>query len=265
MENFVSSESEALRNLHRPAVSGAISEAMPMTTDETEKFKAIVTLANRVAWVFNEGALDTCVLTSYALAAALTDLGYADARPVRVEAASFPDDPKLIGVILGRSSGRRAKKDHWWGHLVVCIGQSWLLDPTLNQSNTADGAKEWVDAGVGVEPVAAPLTPEFWANAEVWVPFPAGSTRYLLMPQKGFARAPDARPSHWRPLAKVITRWLEQTQQCPKRIGEILRRNPQPCGWIGRGSYDSDELEGNGPCRGAGALASATRPRGRAE
>jgi hypothetical protein len=74
-----------------------------MTTDGTEKFKAIAMLANRVAWWFNEGALDTCILTSYALAAALTDLGYADARPVRVEAASFPDDRKLHGAILGFS------------------------------------------------------------------------------------------------------------------------------------------------------------------
>jgi hypothetical protein len=177
-----------------------------------EKFKNIVIMANRVAREFNDGALNTCIQTSYALAAALTDLGYADARPVRVEAASFPDPPKLIGVILGRYSGKRAKKDHWWGHLVVCIGQSWLLDPTLDQSNDAKGAKEWADAGVAVEPVAAPLTPEFWANADaVWAPFPAGSTRYWLVPQKGFARAPDARPSRWRPLAKEITRWLEQT------------------------------------------------------
>jgi len=227
-----------------------------MTTDETEKFKAIVMLANRVAWGFHAGALNTCIQTSYALAAALTDLGYADARPVRVEAASYPDDRKLGASYLGGPPRRRAPKGYWCGHLAVCIGQSWLLDPTLDQINFRT---RWADAGIGVEPVAAPLTPEFWANVDaVWVPFPAGSTRYWLVPQKGFARAPAARPSHWRPLAKKITRWLEQTQQCPKRIGEILRRNPQPCAWIERGSYDSDELEGNGPCRSAGTLASAT-------
>src|SRR5262249_48728247 len=79
------------------------------TAGTTEKFKAIVITANRVAREFNDGDLDTCVLTSYALAAALTDLGYVNARPVRVEAASFPDDPKLHGAILGwRGSGRRA-------------------------------------------------------------------------------------------------------------------------------------------------------------
>ena len=32
-----------------------------MTTDGTEKFKAIVMLANRVAWSFNEGVLNTCI------------------------------------------------------------------------------------------------------------------------------------------------------------------------------------------------------------
>ena len=68
-----------------------------------EKLKAIVIMANRVAREFNDGALNTCIQTSYALAAALTDLGYADARPVRVEAASFPDDRKLHGAILGFS------------------------------------------------------------------------------------------------------------------------------------------------------------------
>jgi hypothetical protein len=218
-----------------------------MTTDAIEKFKAIVMLANRVAWGFNEGALDTCILTSYALAAALTDLGYAEVRPVRVEAGSFPDDGKLYGAVLGRlhhepgSPHRRARDGYWSGHLAVCIGQSWLLDPTLDQSNYANGT-QWADAGVGVEPVAAPLTPEFWDldlllhQRLVWVRFPAVSTRYALAPQKGFARFGDARPSHWRPLAKEITRWLEQTQVCPKRIGEILRRNPQPCKWIERGS-----------------------------
>ena len=187
-----------------------------MTTDETEKFKAIVMLANRVAWGFHAGALNTCIQTSYGLAAALTDLGYADARPVRVEAASYPDDHKLYARILGRPSGRRARDGYWCGHLAVCIGQSWLLDPTLDQSNDTNG---WADAGVAVEPVAVPLTPEFWdldlpkPQRLLWVRSPTVETRYALVPQRGFARAGDARPSHWRPLAEEITkaiRWLEK-------------------------------------------------------
>src|SRR5262249_17517339 len=102
-----------------PAVSCAITEAMPMTAGTTEEFKAIVIMANRVASGFNEGAHDTCIVTSYALAAALTDLGYADARPVRVEAASVPDDCKLHAVNLGGSLGsprRRARDGYWCGH-----------------------------------------------------------------------------------------------------------------------------------------------------
>jgi hypothetical protein len=180
----------------------------------TEEFKAIVITANRVAREFNDGALDTCVLTSYALASALTDLGYADARPVRVEAASFPDDRKLHGAILGsRGSGRRAREGYWKGHLVVCIGQSWLLDPTLDQINART---QWADAGIGVEPVATSLAPEFWdldLSHQQWVRFPAVLTRYLLVPQKGFARAGDARPSHWRPLAKEITEAIRGLEQ----------------------------------------------------
>jgi hypothetical protein len=169
-----------------------------MTTDETDKLKAIVTLANRVARGFNEGALDTCILTSYALAGTLTDLGYDDARPVRVEAASFPEDHKLRGRILGFSgrpgvSRDRAEDGCWSGHLAVCIGQSCLLDPTLDQSNN----DQWADAGVAVEPVAVPLTPEFWDldlpnRRVVWARSPTVATRYMLLPQRGFARAPDA-------------------------------------------------------------------------
>ena len=206
-----------------------------MTTATLEELKAIVMLANHVACEFNEGYLDTCILTSYALAAALTDLGYADVRPVRVEAGSFPDDDKLYGVVLGRlhhepgSPRVRASDGRWRGHLAVCIGQSWLLDPTLDQINYTDGI-QWVDAGIGVEPVAASLPPEFWDldlprhQRDLWVRFPAVSTRYsLAQQQNGFARARDARPARWRPLAKEIRRWLEQTQLCPKRIGEVLR------------------------------------------
>ena len=200
-----------INNLQIANVDGTLH-----TAGTTEKFKAIVITANRVAREFNDGDLDTCVLTSYALAAALTDLGYANARPVRVEAASFPDDPKLHGAILGwRGSGRRAPKGYWKGHLVVCIGQSWLLDPTLDQSNDINGT-QWADAGVRVEPVATPLAPEFWdldLSHQQWVRFPAVLTRYLLVPQKGFARAPDARPSHWRPLAKEITEAIRGLEQ----------------------------------------------------
>ena len=198
-----------------------------MTAGTIEEFKAIVIMANRVAREFNDGDLNTCILTSYALAAALTDLGYADARPVRVEAGSFPDDRELDGAILGYSLGsRRAGEDFWCGHLAVCIGQSWLLDPTLDQSNDTNG---WADAGISVEPVAASLAPEFWdldlpkPQRLLWVHFPAVSTRYALAPQKGFARTSAARPLHWRPLAKEITEAIRELQQATRRLDENER------------------------------------------
>jgi hypothetical protein len=178
-----------------------------------EEFKAIVFTANRVARTFNGGALDTCVLSSIALAAALTDLGHADARPVRVVAASFSDDPKLYAAILGENGRRRARDGYWWGHLAVCIGQRWLLDPTLDQSNGANGT-QWADAGIGVGPVAAPLAPEFWDlglpshQRLLWVRFPAIRTRYSLVPQKGFSQAARELRTQWRPLAKAITEAL---------------------------------------------------------
>ena len=212
-----------------------------MTTDGTEKFKAIVITANRVASGFLERARDTCIVTSYALAAALTDLGYADARPVRVEAGSFPDDDKLYGAVLGRlhhepgSPRRRARDGYWCGHLAVCIGQSWLLDPTLDQSNYASGT-QWAGAGVRVEPLAAPLIPEFWDldlllhQRLLWVRFPAVSTRYALAPQNGFAWAPGARPSHWRPLAKEITRWLGKHNNARNALVKFSAATPNRVG-----------------------------------
>jgi len=45
----------------------------------------------------------------------------------------------------------------------------------------------------------------------------------LLVPQKGFARAPDARPSHWRPLAKEITEAIRELQQATRRLDENER------------------------------------------
>jgi hypothetical protein len=56
----------------------------------------LVVVTNRVAAEFN-GARNTCVLTSFALHHALQQLGY-NSRPLRIEAAVFPDDQKLSGT-----------------------------------------------------------------------------------------------------------------------------------------------------------------------
>jgi hypothetical protein len=95
-------------------------------------FQKLVTTANHVATKFN-GARDTCVLTmltSFALHDVLQRL-----RPLRIEAAVFPDDRKLCGTILGScepSSRRAVSPGKWWGHLAVVVDDEWLLDPTLH-------------------------------------------------------------------------------------------------------------------------------------
>jgi hypothetical protein len=109
-------------------------------SDVGAKLARLVTIANRVAFEFN-GSRDTCILTSFALNDVLQRLEYSS-RPLRVEAAVFPDAPKAVGTILGWSNppGRRraAKPDHWWGHLAVLVEDEWLLDPTLDQAK-----EEW--------------------------------------------------------------------------------------------------------------------------
>ena len=77
--------------------------------------------------------------------------------------------------------------------------------------------------------MAASLAPEFWDldlpshQRLLWVRFSGVSTRYGLVPQKGFARAGDARPSHWRPLAKEITEAIRGLEQAT--IPEAHRLN----------------------------------------
>ena len=67
---------------------------------EAPEFQKLVTTTNRVAAKFN-GSRDTCILTSFALNDTLQRLGY-NSRPLRIEAAVFPDDRKFYGTILGR-------------------------------------------------------------------------------------------------------------------------------------------------------------------
>jgi hypothetical protein len=60
------------------------------------------------------------------------------------------------------------------------------------------------------------------------------ATRYALVPQKGFARAPDARPSHWRPLAKEITEAIREPQQATRRLDENERFRWEVMSMLGR-------------------------------
>ena len=177
----------------------------------TSEFQKLVTTTNRVAAKFN-GSRDTCILTSFALNNTLQRLGY-NSRPLRIEAAVFPDDRKLYGTILGgwREPGcrrRAASPGKWWGHLAVVVGDEWLLDPTIDQANK----KEWPQA-IHVAPLAVRLTKEFWTErGSVLIQVNKCSVRFSPHPrQVGFANAGDARPSHWKPLADQILRTLEAT------------------------------------------------------
>ena len=60
---------------------------------------------SRTGWPSDfSGSRDTCILTSFALHDVLQRLGYSS-RPLRIEAAVFPDDRKLYGTILGSLNG----------------------------------------------------------------------------------------------------------------------------------------------------------------
>lgn len=173
------------------------------------KFQQLVTIANRVAAEFN-GSRDTCVLTSFALHDVLQRLG-CTSRPLRIEAAVFPDDRKLYGTILGGFSepGRRqaASPGMWHGHLAVVVDDSWLLDATLDQANK----EEWPRA-IHVGPLAVRLTEHFWAErGSILVRTNGCTVRFSPHPrQVGFANAGDARPSHWKPLADRILHAVQQ-------------------------------------------------------
>jgi hypothetical protein len=173
----------------------------------TPNFQNLVITANQVAVKFNRSR-STCVLTSYALHDVLQRLGH-NSRPLRIEAAVFPDDRKLYGNILGRIDSdcrRAASPGKWWGHLAVLVEDEWLLDPTLDQANK----RAWPRA-IHVGPLAVQLTENFWAErGSILVQTNGCTVRFSPHPrQVGFAHAGDARPSHWRPLAERI---LQQAQ-----------------------------------------------------
>jgi hypothetical protein len=81
----------------------------------------------------------------------------------------------------------------------VSIGQEWLLDPTLDQANK----EEW--GAVCVRPLVIPITEDFFSGETIFLRLPEVRFRYTIFPRQiGFKSAPDARPSHWMPLAKVF-------------------------------------------------------------
>ena len=168
-------------------------------------------LANECAYL-ECGHSSTCVMTSHALRYVLQTVGI-NAELFRVECGVFPEDRQYYGTVLGAApeTRRAAQSGMWKGHLVVIVDREWLLDPTLDQANKPD----WPLA-IRVRPAVVKLNEDFWTGRQwhrlAWIKFGTTSVRYSLYPkQNGFAHAPDARPSHWRPVAD---RMLQQTSCC---------------------------------------------------
>jgi hypothetical protein len=180
------------------------------------KLQNIVTVANRVAAEFN-GSRNTCILTSFALHNVLQRLGY-NSRPLRIEAAVFPNDRKFYGTILGgwREPGSRqaASPDKWWGHLAVAIENEWLLDPTLDQANKKERPRS-----MRVGPLAIRLPEKFWAeHGSILIQVNKCSVRFSPHPrQVGFARAVA-------PFAVIPGAVAYRTSRCGEKAAGLFAR-----------------------------------------
>lgn len=155
-------------------------------------------LANRAAWI-DMGEPDTCILTSHALAAYLELMGR-EPRLVRVEAAAF--GPRTGHILGSEGNGTRmpaAAPGMWNGHLAVaCDGH--LLDPTIDQMNLDDHNQ------FSFAPLVFGL-PVWWDEGRA-IFFTDGGGNMLrytkFSRQAGWKSAPDARPSHWRPVTALM-------------------------------------------------------------
>jgi hypothetical protein len=177
----------------------------------------LVDLTNKMSRTFNGGRLNTCILASYALNDVLRRLGL-QAYPLRVTTIVSPADRRLVATVMGKSYLEYVP-GKWNGHLVVAIEKAWLLDPTLDQANR----QEWPATSL-IRPVVVKLTEEFWAGGMVGLHINGTSVGYLLHKrQQGFARAPAARPSQWKPVADSILDELA-SRFWKKQCGVLLRQ-----------------------------------------
>lgn len=160
-----------------------------------EELALAVSLANRAA--FEEyGDRDSCISTSYALAAFLTQRGYAP-EPTRIETVVHPLATRH-GCVLGwRGDGSRQPASgpgEWKGHLGVVVDE-WLLDPTLDQADIP-----------GVPHGAIVLITSRWLTGEdaaYLTTCPEISIRFRRFPrQNGWKSAAAARPIQWKPVLK---------------------------------------------------------------
>jgi hypothetical protein len=89
-------------------------DASKLINEEHILLDSITQDMNKIARHRHDGDLDTCILTSHALAYVLGEMGY-DASPIRVTAAVFPDAKGLYGTVLGSEERRSVATMDMWG------------------------------------------------------------------------------------------------------------------------------------------------------
>ncbi len=152
------------------------------------------------------GSPGGCILGAYALNEVLHRLGLKP-KIVRVEVHIFPHKGNLGTSLGGRGDGTRreaAGKGMWNGHLAVLVDDKWILDPTLDQLNT--------QGIVNVPPMVVEINDkDYYGKPCSWNEYNDQTVRYhIYHKQVGFKDAPDARASHWRPVAELVWKRIQE-------------------------------------------------------
>ena len=160
-----------------------------MTTTKMieEKLSTIVAVTHKLSRD-DHACRSNCGLTAYALSDVLQRLG-ANAYPLIVEVEVFARSTKPTGPVLGAMTDTPTQPN---GHIVVAIGEEWLLDPT----------QAHMDEETWVEPIVLGLNNGFWSGGEVRVEENDTTVLYrLYQGQRGFSLRQEPHPSYWKLLA----------------------------------------------------------------
>ena len=197
-----------------------------LETLELDHLTGLVSIASESV----SGQRNTCVRSSWALKHVLDRLGYRDAKLTRVALSVHHRDRldsrgrERTGVSIGGGDGSRrpaAEPGMWAGHLVVTVGNHWLLDPTLGQ---AGGQGRKLDAAAVFAPwdIRRPAMRGRHRSLFCWV----GNCEVrwdLDVRQAGFSRCPQCL---WKPIAEMVLNCWPEAQ----------RRHV-----VARGAYDMKE------------------------
>ena len=158
-------------------------DSIMMDQAELERF---VILANRTALKFNKGEAGTCILTSFAVVYVLRDRGL-NAHPLASRLPSIPttanirNNPRLSSISVGQEGEAgnvaRAPRRRERRRMVI--------DPTIDQGDKP----EW-GAGIGMDPLVAQISPEFFdplsrqEASVVWATGRQCKARYSVSPRQ---------------------------------------------------------------------------------